>query len=154
MAPIRIAGPGDAATLARVLAALSAELGEDHRADAEALAEAMARPFPPFRAAIAGETGAALYSPLYSTVMGGAGVYVADLWVAPEARGIGLGRRLLHAVAEDADAVWGARFLTLAVYDHSRDAMAFYRRLGFRPVRGQERLMLDPAPFAALKGET
>lgn len=154
MAPIRIAGPEDAATLARALAALSAELGEDNRADADALAEAMARPAPPFRAALAGEVGAALYSPLYSTVMGGAGVYVADLWVAPEARGTGLGRRLLRAVSRDAGEVWGAHFLTLAVYDHSRDAMAFYRRLGFRPVSGQTRLTLDPGPFAALKGET
>jgi ribosomal protein S18 acetylase RimI-like enzyme len=150
---IRPAGPDAAATLAAGLAHLSAELGEPHRMDAAHLAAAMRRPEPAFRALIAGTRGLVLYSPVFSTVTGGAGAYVSDLWVAPEARGGGLGRRLLAAAARDAAARWGAIHLTLAVYDDSAQARGFYARLGFAPIPGQ-RFALDPAATERLKGET
>jgi GNAT superfamily N-acetyltransferase len=149
---IRQAGPGDAGLLAAGLERLSADLGDAHRMDAAGLAAAFAAPIPPFRAVVAGDTGLALYSPVFSTVSGGAGAYVSDLWVARDARGGGLGRRLLAAVARDAAESWGAIYLTLAVYDTSPEARAFYDRLGFSPLLGETRLRLEPARMDALKG--
>ena len=108
---------------------------------------------PSGRALLAGQGSLALYSPVFSTVIGGAGAYVSDLRVAPDARATGLGRRLLAAVAADASERWGAIYLTLAVYDDSPGARAFYDRLGFAAVDGQARLSLDPAATARLKGE-
>jgi ribosomal protein S18 acetylase RimI-like enzyme len=84
---------------------------------------------------------------------GGAGVYVSDLWVAPEARGSGLGRRLLGAVREDADRVWGVCFLKLAAYVDNPASLAFYARLGFLHHEHERYLTLDAAGLAAL-GET
>ncbi|MFP4326550.1 MAG: GNAT family N-acetyltransferase [Paracoccaceae bacterium] len=154
---IRIATPPDAAALGAGLERLSADLGDAHRATAEELAQAMAGPVPPFRAQLAGSGappgGVVLYSPVFSTVAGGAGLYVSDLWVAEAARGSGLGRRLLAAAARDARAQWGAGFLTLAVYEDSHRARAFYARLGFRPMTGQTRMILEEAGLKALEGE-
>lgn len=147
---IRLAGPDDAGALAAGLARLSADLDEPHRMNAARLEAAMRAPLPPFRALLAGESGLALYSPVFSTVAGGAGAWVSDLWVAPAARGTGLGRRLLGAVARDAGAQWGALYLALAVYDTSPGARAFYDRLGFAPVTGQARLTLGPEATARL----
>ena len=152
--PIRSAGPADAATLDAGLAALSAELGDVHRTDAAALRAAFAAPVAPFRAVLAGDRGLALYSPVFSTVAGGAGAHVSDLWVAPAARGTGLGPRLLAAAARDAGAAWGAVFLSLVVYDASSAARAVYDRLGFREGTGERRLTLRGEPFDALKGRT
>jgi ribosomal protein S18 acetylase RimI-like enzyme len=154
---IRTVGPQDVAALGAGLERLSTDLGDPYRATADELVQAMARPVPPFRAQLAGPgvppQGLALYTPAYSTVVGGAGLYVSDLWVAEGARGTGLGRRLLAAAARDARAIWGARFLTLAVYDHSEGARAFYARLGFRPMTGQTRMILEEAGLHALEGE-
>lgn len=151
---IRPAGPADAATLDAGLAALSAELGDVHRMDAAGLRAAFAAPVAPFRAVLAGERGLALYSPVFSTVAGGAGAHVSDLWVAAAARGTGLGRALLSAAARDAAAAWGAAFLSLVVYDGSAAARAVYARLGFREVTGERRLVLRGDPLDALKGRT
>jgi ribosomal protein S18 acetylase RimI-like enzyme len=150
---IRTAGPDDMLALSEGLARLSADLGDDHRAGEAELAAALSRGVA--RAQIAGDapSGLALYSPVFSTVAGGAGLYVSDLWVAEDARGRGLGRRLLAAAAADARRAWGALFLTLAVYEESRAARAFYERLGFAPVTGQTRMMLSEAGFAALEKE-
>ncbi len=51
-----------------------------------------------------------------------------NLHVAPEARGRGLGRKLLGAAADRLRAQ-GHRSLTLWVFDANRPALAFYRRL-------------------------
>jgi ribosomal protein S18 acetylase RimI-like enzyme len=144
---IRPAGPADAGALNAALAALSAHMGDPHRADAAALAEAMARDDPPFRALLAeagGEVvGAAMFSPMYSTVKGGAGVYVSDLWVAAAARGTGLGRRLLGAAAAQGRRRWGARYLKLSVYDDNPQARAAYDRMGFSEDTGARWLTLQ-----------
>ncbi len=154
----RVACPADLERLEGALAALSADLGDPHAAGRDSLARALFGPNPAAHGLLAqagdDTRGAALFSPVYSTVKGMAGVYVSDLWVAPAARGQGLGRRLLAAVADEAGALWGAGWLKLAVYDHSTAAQAFYRRLGFAPAQGQQELRLEAAGIAALRRRT
>ena len=94
--------------------------------------------------------GAVVFSPFFSTVRGGAGAYVSDLWVSEATRGSGLGRRLLAAARDAAGAEWGARFLKLAVYLDNPRARAFYIRLGFAPHDGEVYLTLGGPALAAL----
>ncbi|KUF09180.1 GNAT family N-acetyltransferase [Pseudoponticoccus marisrubri] len=154
---IRIAQEADAAALQEGLRRLAVDLGDAYRVDAATLARAGWGSTPAFRAQIAGEgalAGLALYSPAFSTLRGGAGLYVSDLWVAPEARGTGLGRRLLGAAFADAAKAWGAVYLRLQVYDRTPAARRFYDRLGFAAARGATDMILDEAGCAALKGTT
>ncbi|MDH3667061.1 MAG: GNAT family N-acetyltransferase [Paracoccaceae bacterium] len=134
---IRSAAEADVPELSRMLAALSAEIGYESPAanDAAALARHGFGARPLFDALIAERGGWALglavYFPEFSTLRRRPGVYLQDLYLAPEARGLGLGRRLIAAVLHQA-AAWEAVYLRLAVHDDNRDALAFYRRLGFR----------------------
>lgn len=59
-----------------------------------------------------------------------AGVFA--VWVAPQARGRGVGDALLRAVVSHAAAI-GIRRLVLDVGDHNEPAMRLYQRLGFEP---------------------
>jgi GNAT superfamily N-acetyltransferase len=86
--------------------------------------------------------GLAVYFREFSTWRGSPGVYVQDLYVAGEARGYGLGRRLMDAVFDRARG-WGATYCKLAVYGENTGAMAFYRQLGFRLSAQEQVLMLD-----------
>jgi GNAT superfamily N-acetyltransferase len=73
--------------------------------------------------------GFALYFHNYSTFLGRRGVYLEDLFVRPEARGRGYGRRLLArlaAIARDR----GCRRLEWSVLDWNEGAIRFYRALG------------------------
>jgi GNAT superfamily N-acetyltransferase len=153
---IRTAAAADAPALNAALARLSADLGDAHRADTADLVAAGWGENPAFRAQLAlsgaQTVGIALYSPLFSTVRGGAGIYVSDLWVAPGKRSGGLGRQLLAAALADGRDRWAARFIKLAVYDGSPDARRFYDRLGFAPLAGLSDLILDEAACTALKG--
>ena len=154
---IRQAEAEDAERLNEALSHLSGEIGDDHGGTAAMLRKAGFGDYPAFRALLAESraevVGAALYSPVFSTVRAGAGVYVSDLWVSGEARGQGLGRRLLKAVAADAQAVWSARFLKLVVYDDNAAARGFYDRLGFVASAGETTLILSAPGLAALKDE-
>lgn len=141
----------DAAGLARLedaLRALSAELAEDYATAPSALARAVLGPAPVAHGLLAlrhaDMLGAALYSPVFSTVRGAAGIYVSDLWISQAARGHGLGARLLAQVARAGRTGWGATWLRLAAYHHSHDALRFYARLGFDHVGTQQELRLDP----------
>ena len=139
------------------LRALSADLGDPHRADLAALRAAGTGPCHAFHAllAVPGDAarGAVVFSPCFSTVRGVAGLYVSDLWVDRAARGSGLGRRLLAAAAARAHALWGAGYLRLDVYEDSAGAQDFYRRLGLAPMAGQRTLALAGDGFDRLKGE-
>lgn len=158
--PLRIApaGPGDIACLARALEALSADLGDMHRAREEVLARACLGPAPACHGLIARAgaemMGAALVSPVFSTTYGAAGAYVSDLWVSEAARGQGLGRQLLQGVAGFARERWQARFLKLTVYDENEGARAFYGRLGFGVADRNLTCLMDPQAFDTLLGET
>lgn len=153
---VRIARREDAGRLNQALRGLSEDLGDAHGASDEDILRSGFGETPIFRAQLAerGERalGCALYSPVYSTIRAAPGLFVSDLWIAADARGYGLGRRLLAEAATDAAEAWGARFLKLTVYDDNHPAQAFYRRLGFRHDRRDQPLTLDAAGFDALRG--
>jgi len=75
--------------------------------------------------------GYALFFHNYSTWVGRAGIHVEDLFVRDGARGLGLGRRLLAAVAQIA-VERGCRRLDLAVLNWN-PARELYEHLGFTP---------------------
>lgn len=78
--------------------------------------------------------GFALYFHNYSTFLAKPGIYLEDLFVRPGHRGRGLGRRLLSAVAAIAVERDCGRF-EWAVLDWNAPAIAFYQRLGARPLK-------------------
>ncbi|MCC5992863.1 MAG: GNAT family N-acetyltransferase [Rhodobacteraceae bacterium] len=149
-----VAGVDDLARLEAALRALSADIAEDYATDSAVLEKAVLGVPPSAHGLLAMQgdqtLGAALYSPLFSTVRGAAGLYVSDLWVSAQARGQGLGAKLLARIAREGVARWQATWLKLAVYDHSEDAQAFYQRLGFEPARGMQEMRLAPQGVAEL----
>ena len=72
--------------------------------------------------------GFALFFPTYSTWEGRPGIYLEDLFVAEHARGQGLGRKLMAALAAIAVAR-GCRRLELSVL-HWNPTREFYHHLG------------------------
>jgi GNAT superfamily N-acetyltransferase len=77
--------------------------------------------------------GMALYFQNFSTFLAKPGIYLEDLYVEPEFRGRGLGKRLLQAVAQRAVARGCGRF-EWSVLDWNTPAIEFYRGLGARPM--------------------
>jgi GNAT superfamily N-acetyltransferase len=73
--------------------------------------------------------GFALFFHNYSTFLGRPGIYLEDLFVRPAARGRGLGRALMIALAKLAVERGCGRF-EWAVLDWNVDAIRFYRSLG------------------------
>ncbi|MBN9671217.1 GNAT family N-acetyltransferase [Roseibium aggregatum] len=147
--------PEDAERLHEALTRLSEDLGDSHEASVDdLLAHGFSEP-PAFFALIAlrgQETaGALLASPVFSTTRGGAGLYVSDLWVSAEARGAGLGQRLLAAALDHAPESWNVTFLKLAVYDDNPDARRFYDRLGFEAREGEAVMDLMEPGLSALR---
>ena len=65
----------------------------------------------------------------YSTFLARPGIYLEDLFVFPEHRGHGLGRRLLASLARTA-VERGYGRVEWAVLDWNADAIAFYRSIG------------------------
>lgn len=92
--------------------------------------------------------GMIIHFPEYSTHSGRVGVYVQDLYVSPEARGLGVGRWLLQAAIAAQEG--GAEFVSLGVSPDNAVAQGFYRTLGFR-ARGYEMMLLDGPALAALR---
>jgi GNAT superfamily N-acetyltransferase len=86
--------------------------------------------------------GFALFYPDFSTLRGKPGVLLQDIYVRPDARGLGLGRKLLARAMQEAQD-WDAAFLTLMV-DRSNDiAQAFYAKLGFTGRGDYDLLILE-----------
>jgi GNAT superfamily N-acetyltransferase len=152
-ATIRPARRGDAGEILRLLSALSEQDGAEHPATAEDYQRHGFGPdrlFQSILAESAGEiVGVAVFFPTYSTQRGRPGVFVQDLYIVPEMRGHGLGRRLLAAVRAQA-AAWGAEHLLLMVAGGNRAARDFYDRIGFRRMARYAPLLLDGAALDAL----
>ncbi len=77
--------------------------------------------------------GFALFFHNFSTFLGQRGLYLEDLYVKPEFRGLGLGRRLMIHLAQLALARDCGRF-EWWVLDWNAPAIAFYRELGAQPM--------------------
>jgi GNAT superfamily N-acetyltransferase len=73
--------------------------------------------------------GFALFFHSFSTFVGKPGLYLEDLYVRPEARGLGMGRRLLVWLARTALERGCAR-LEWSVLDWNEPSIGFYRSLG------------------------
>ncbi len=77
--------------------------------------------------------GFALFFHNFSTFLGQPGIYLEDLYVRPEARGQGVGRRLLAWLAATAVSRKCGR-LEWAVLDWNAPSIQFYRNLGAVPL--------------------
>ncbi|WP_282184603.1 GNAT family N-acetyltransferase [Azospirillum brasilense] len=110
---------------------------------------------PVFEALIAeldGEpVGFALCFRNYSTWEGRAGLFVEDLYVTPEARRYGVGRKLLATVAKLADER-GCRRVDLNVL-HWNPARDFYLRIGFKQMEEWLPYRLTGDAIAALAAQ-
>lgn len=72
---------------------------------------------------------------VFSLEHGGLTAEVDELFVAPRARGVGVGRKLLET-AEAACVDMGCRHLSLQVGSKNKAAREFYRSIGFAPRTG------------------
>ncbi len=88
--------------------------------------------------------GFALFFHNFSTFLGKPGIYLEDLYVKPELRGKGIGRKLLAHLAALAVSRGCGRF-EWAVLDWNEPAIGFYRSIGAR--------MLDDWKINRLTGE-
>jgi GNAT superfamily N-acetyltransferase len=73
--------------------------------------------------------GFALFFHTFSTFLGKRGLYLEDLFVRPDFRGLGLGKHLMAALARIAVQRDCGRF-EWSVLDWNEPAIGFYRRLG------------------------
>jgi GNAT superfamily N-acetyltransferase len=160
MARIRIrpAAPEDAGEVVRLVKALAVYENEPPEVVEMTEADVRAHGFgerPYFEVLLAELDGApagfALYFHNYSTWTGRPGIYLEDLFVEERARGLGLGRRLLQAVARIA-AARGCGRLDLWVL-HWNPARAFYHRVGMRHMEQWLPYRMDRAAIEALASE-
>ena len=79
--------------------------------------------------------GFALFFHHYSTFMGRPSLYLEDIFVKPEWRGHGVGRRLMSYLADTALSRQ-CRRLEWSVLDWNEPAIGFYKKLGASPVEG------------------
>ena len=93
--------------------------------------------------------GFALFFHNFSTFEGKPGVYLEDLYVRPEARGAGLGKALLKALAQIALERDCAR-LEWWVLDWNAPAIGFYQKLGAKPMDEWTTMRVDGAALAEL----
>lgn len=75
----------------------------------------------------------ALFFPNFSTFLGRSGIYLEDLFVNPEFRGRGFGRKMLAHLASLTKERNGGR-LEWSVLDWNESAIRFYKGLGAKPM--------------------
>jgi ribosomal protein S18 acetylase RimI-like enzyme len=142
MAPnddVRVAGVADAVAAGRLLHDFNTEFGDDTPGP-QALAERVARLLEGGDTAVllagAGPDGVAVLRFRLSIWTPGLECYLAELYVAPAARGRGLGRALMIRVIETARAR-GADYIDLNTGEDDRAARALYESLGFTNTEGR-----------------
>ena len=135
MTTIRAAAPADAELILGFIRALAEyeRLLHEVKIDAAGVAAALFGPNPRAFCDIAEADGApigfALWFYSFSTFEGAFGIYLEDLFVAPEARGRGAGLALMRRLAQRCRDEGLAR-LEWAVLDWNAASIAFYDRLG------------------------
>ena len=152
---LRPAAREDVPVVVRLIRALAEyeRLSQECSADEAALATHLFGPRPYAEVLIAeadGEpAGFALYFHNYSTFLTKPGIYLEDLFVVPERRGLGLGRRLLVALAALA-VERGCGRLEWSVLKWNTPAIGFYERLGAVPMEEWQVYRLSGEPLHAL----
>ncbi|MGE0501401.1 MAG: N-acetyltransferase family protein [Rhizobiaceae bacterium] len=136
---LRAATADDAETIHAALRKLGAHVGEEHEI-VSTPADLRRYGFgdrPAFRVVVAEVDGAfaglCLFFPSFSTWKGRPGVYVQDLFVAEEFRGMKVGEKLIRAVAAITRDEGGV-YMRLAVDSRNYSAQRFYDRLGMELV--------------------
>jgi GNAT superfamily N-acetyltransferase len=127
------AEPAQAETLATMMDRLQIDMGAEAHADTLARVRRDGFAKPPFFSALLAREGGeargyALYWPTHDTELARRGVLLSDIYVAPEARGRGIGDSLMGAVARRAEAA-GAAYLIWPVYDRNLNARDYYARI-------------------------
>ena len=73
--------------------------------------------------------GFALFFENFSTFLGRTGLYLEDLFVDPDKRGLGIGKALFQAVAAEAERR-GCQRMEWTCLDWNTPSIEFYRRMG------------------------
>ncbi|MEJ2514125.1 MAG: GNAT family N-acetyltransferase [Gammaproteobacteria bacterium] len=155
---IRTATAADAGTLMGLIRALAEyeKLLDQVEADEDRIAAALSGSPPPVAALVAEADGRpvgfALYFRNFSTFLGRQGLYLEDLFVLPEWRGRGVGRRLMQALATEARR-FGARRMDWSVLDWNAPAISFYRAIGGEPTRAWQGWRLEGDALEALAAD-
>ena len=129
------------------------KLAHEVRFDETALGERLFGPRP-YAEVLIGEVdtvaqGFALFFHNFSTFEGKPGVYLEDLYVRPAARGVGMGKAMLKALAQIALERDCAR-LEWWVLDWNAPAIGFYEKLGAKPMDEWTTMRVDGAALAEL----
>jgi GNAT superfamily N-acetyltransferase len=95
--------------------------------------------------------GYALFYPTFSSFLAKPGVWLEDLFVKPDFRGLGVGRALLAAVAARTHDLGGER-LEWAALDWNELALGFYRKIGAQATPEWITHRLDGAALARVAG--
>jgi GNAT superfamily N-acetyltransferase len=153
---IRQAQRSDCETVLSMLKQLVVDLGDEEifRCGAENISQHGFGDQALFHSLIASrndiDLGLAIYHPIFSTTRGMPGVFLLDLWVSPEARNLGLGKRLIKQVVIRGRKQWQAAYLQLMVHGHNSAAQEFYQRQGFNHRSHDQSLFLEANVFQAL----
>ncbi len=154
--------PATAADVPQILAFIRAladyeRLLHEVVATEDGLRQALFGPRPYAEVVLAEHAGApvgfALFFHTFSTFVGRPGIYLEDLFVVPEARGLGVGKALLAELARLA-VERGCGRVEWAVLDWNAPAIRFYDSLGARPNDEWTVYRLDGPALAALAAAT
>ncbi|WP_322047504.1 GNAT family N-acetyltransferase [Paraburkholderia sp. J67] len=135
---IRPAIADDAALILHFITELAVyEKAEDQvAATVETIASSLFGAHSPAKALICERDGVAVgfavYFFSYSTWLAKPGLYLEDLYVSPDARGVGAGKRLLQHLAGIAVETGCGRF-EWSVLDWNEPAIGFYQSIGAQP---------------------
>lgn len=95
--------------------------------------------------------GMALYFNNYSTWRGAPGIYLEDLFVRPEYRGRGYGKRLLQELAKETKRIGGQR-LEWSVLKWNEPSIKFYKAIGARPMDEWMTMRVDDEALDKMAG--
>ncbi len=136
---IRHATPEDVALLAELIHSLAAyeRMSDVCKTTPEALALHLFGTRPAAEALIAEYDGApegfALFFTTFSTFLGKPGIYLEDLFVKSDSRGLGIGKALLLHLVQLANER-GCGRVEWAVLNWNESAIGFYKKLGAKPM--------------------
>lgn len=95
--------------------------------------------------------GMALYFNNYSTWRGAPGIYLEDLFVRPEYRGRGYGKKLLQELAKETKRIGGQR-LEWSVLKWNEPSIKFYKAIGARPMDEWMTMRVDDEALDKMAG--